>query len=320
MQERESKWKNLSNDTKDFVEKHLHSSLGLSGESAKAFLFPDFEETLFGRDTIKDLFRATERILKAIKKGETMCVYGDYDCDGVPGVAMAKDFFEKINYSKVEYYIPDRHKEGYGMKSEVIENLNIQGVKLILTIDLGTTNIQEVDLANKLGIDVIITDHHLPIETEDGQMLPNAYATLNNKQADCGFMDKNLCGSGILWMLLSNVIEQGLEEKIFDSTKINSGYAKWFLDLVAIATVADMVPLVGINRALVIYGLIVLGKTKRSGLHTLFKNGGVDMKRVNESDISFVVAPRINSASRMASPMMAMKMSGKASFMWPPSP
>jgi single-stranded-DNA-specific exonuclease len=308
MQEREAKWKNLSNDTKDFVEKHLLSSLGLSGKPARDFLFPVFDETGFGRGEIKDMEKATERILKAIKKGETICVYGDYDCDGVPGVAMAKDFFEKINYSKVLYYIPDRHKEGYGMKSEVIQKLSEQGVKLILTIDLGTTNIEEVDLAKKLGIDVIITDHHLPIETEDGQMLPQAYAILNNKQADCGFLDKNLCGSGILWMLLTNVIEKGLEEKILGNEKINQGYAKWFLDLVSIATVADMVPLTGLNRTLAIYGLIVLGKTKRAGLHTLFRNGGVDMKKVSETDISFVVAPRINSASRMASPMMALSL------------
>lgn len=347
MRERREVWKKLSEETQEFVLKYLRENLKLKESEFENFLFPEFEKNLLDGRAMHDMDKAVERILRAIVEEEKIAVYGDYDCDGVPGTALLRDFFEKINYNRVVYYIPHRHTEGYGLNKKAIDILAEQGVSLMITIDLGTTNIEEVEYANSQKIDTIVTDHHLPVENDNGQILPKAYAIINNKKSNCLYANKDLCGSGTIFKLVVELINalrfvnSASKEKVWPSGEMNSaftptvqtfsssanlvsfnwnnfeklgvkipqvGYEKWLLDLVAIATIADMVPLTHENRNLVIYGLHVLSKTNRAGLQTLFKNGSVDIKKVNETDIAFTVAPRINSASRMSSPKIALSM------------
>lgn len=312
MRERRELWNKLKKETQDFVVGYLKNNLSLKEAEFENFLFPDFEKTLLNAKGMHGLERAVERILTAIRSGERICFYGDYDCDGVPGTALVRDFFEKINYLNVSYYIPHRHTEGYGLNKEAIAKLHEDNVTLIITIDLGTTNIEEIDLANSFGIDVIVTDHHLPIENEDGQVLPKAYAIINNKQAFCNYANKDLCGSGTVYKLVCEVLNE-LRLNFVQYEKLgiklpHNGYEKWLLDLVAIATIADMVPLTYENRTLAIYGLYVLGKTNRAGLQTLFQNAKANLRFVTETDVAFTIAPRVNSASRMAHPKIALSL------------
>lgn len=303
-------WEGLSLESKDFVSKYLKENLGM-GENwvqHEKFLFPDFDESLLDARAMHDMERAVERILYAIEKGEKIVVYGDYDCDGVPGTALVRDFFEKISYTNVIYYIPHRHTEGYGLNNSAIENFKKEKISLIITLDLGTTNIKEIEHANSLQIDTIVTDHHLPLETDDGQILPKAHSIINNKKHSCDYANKDLCGTSTIYKLVCELIRVGKKRGITGFENIKPGYEKWLLDLVAVATISDMMPLVGENRALAIYGLHVLRKTNRVGLQTLFKNAKVDLKSITEADIGFTLGPRINSASRIAHPKIALSL------------
>jgi single-stranded-DNA-specific exonuclease len=309
-QERKKSWESLSLESKAFVSKYLKDNLGLGEEWGKheKFLFPDFEESLLDPQAMHDIEKAVERILQAIERDEKIAVYGDYDCDGVPGTALVRDFFERINYSRVVYYIPHRHTEGYGLNKKAIDILAGEGVSLILTIDLGTTNLDEIEYANDLKIDTIITDHHLPLETDNGQILPKAHSIINNKKHSCNYANKDLCGTSTIYKLICELIRIGKERKINGFENIKNGYEKWLLDLVAIATISDMMPLVGENRSLTIYGLHVLKKTNRVGLQTLFRNAKVNLNNITETDIGFTLGPRINSASRISHPKIALSL------------
>lgn len=310
VQMRKKIWEGLSLESKNFVSKYLKENLGFGEDwgAHEKFLFPDFEGTLLDGRAMHDMERAVERILCAIEKKEKIVIFGDYDCDGVPGTALVRDFFEKINYPHITYYIPHRHTEGYGLNNAAIDVFKKEDASLIITLDLGTTNIIEIEYANNLGIDTIVTDHHLPHETEDGQTLPKAFAILNNKKHSCNYANKDLCGTSTIYKLICEVIRVGKERKIDGFENLKPGYEKWLLDLVAIATISDMMPLVGENRTLAIYGLHVLKITNRVGLQTLFKNAKVDIKKITETDIGFTLGPRINSASRIAHPKIALSL------------
>jgi len=208
---------------------------------------------------------------------------------------MMHDFFNKINYTNFSIYIPDRHDEGYGLHSDAVDKFINNEVNLLITFDLGITAIEEVAKAQAGGIDVVITDHHLPQEE-----LPRAYGILNPKQNGCNYPDKMLCGAGVAFKLI-----QGLIKKYGEYWKINKGWEKWLLDMVSVATLSDQVPLLDENRVFAFYGLKVLQKGRRPGLVELFKKSSVDILKLNEEDITFTLAPRINAASRMADPMMA---------------
>jgi single-stranded-DNA-specific exonuclease len=171
-------------------------------------------------------------------------------------------------------------------------------VKLLITFDLGITAISEVAQAQASGIDVIITDHHLPAQAG----LPHAFAIINPKQEDCQYPDKMLCGAGLAFKLV-----QALILKYGEYFKISLGWEKWLLDMAGLATLADQVPLVGENRVLAYYGLKVLQKARRPGLAELFRKAGVDISRLNEEDVTFTLAPRLNAASRMDNPMRAFE-------------
>ncbi len=275
----------------------LLANRGIPKDEQERFLNPSFDEHLYDPFLMKDMEKACVRIFEAVEAKEKILIYSDYDCDGIPASVMMHDFFHKIGYENFTIYIPDRHDEGYGLHLDAIDQFIEDGVKLLITFDLGITAVEEVTGAQTAGIDVIISDHHLT----QGE-LPHAYAILNPKQEDCGYPDKNLCGAGIAFKLV-----QALIKKYGEYWKINNGWEKWLLDMVGVATLADQVPLLGENRVLAYYGLKVLQKGRRLGLVEIFRKAGVEITKLNEEDITFTLAPRINAASRMADPMIAFE-------------
>lgn len=265
------------------------------------YLFPNWNRDLLDYKKIKDIEKGVERIKKAIDENEKIIIYADYDCDGIPGAVILNDLFEKINYKNFSVYIPNRHNEGYGLNKNAIQKFIDHKVSLMITVDLGITNIEEIDFAEEEGINIIITDHHLPILNENGkQIIPKAFAIINTKQDDCEYEEKYLCGASTVWKLAHAFLEKYREE-----FNVPNGWEKWLLDMVGIATVADLVPLKGENRLFAKYGLEVLKKSKRGGLQKILKNAKVNQSKISEDDIAFSIAPRMNSASRMAEPVVA---------------
>ncbi len=269
---------------------------GVVGENAqKSFLAPDFERDSGDPFLLPDMDKAVDRILSAVKNNEAVCVWSDYDCDGIPGGVMLTEFLRSIGL-QVRHYIPHRHTEGYGLNIEGIEELAEQGVKLIVTIDLGTTEIEQIAYANTKGTDVIVTDHH--IVQHD---LPDAFALLNPKRLDSKYGFDGLCGAGVAWKLIQGVLAK-------NRFGIGEGQEKWFLDLVGIATLSDMVPLVGENRMLASFGLRVMRRDRRPGLSALLKMLRIKPATLTEDDIGFMISPRINAASRMDKPDTAARL------------
>jgi len=257
-------------------------------EEAEKFLQPNYERDTHDPFLLLGMDKAVARILKAIKENERIAIFGDYDADGIPGAALLQSLLTKIGHKNFNVYIPDRYEEDYGLSQKAVELFNGQGVKLIITVDCGITDCDAVDTANKFGIDVIITDHHLLHER-----VPEAYAIINYHQEGDQYPSKNLCGAGTAFKLAQGLIQKGG----FD---LPVGWEKWLLDLASISTVCDMVPLVGENRTLVYYGLKVLKRTPRVGLQALFRKARVNPAHITEDDIGFVIGPRINIASRMS--------------------
>ncbi|MFA6393123.1 MAG: single-stranded-DNA-specific exonuclease RecJ [Candidatus Paceibacterota bacterium] len=286
----------------------LLKNRGIKTEDREKFINPSYEKGLYDPYLMKDMEKAVVRIFEAIEAKEKIVIYTDYDCDGIPSAVIMHDFFNKIRYENFSIYIPHRHDEGYGLHMDAIKKFIDEEVKLLITFDLGITAIEEVIEAQAGGIDVIITDHHLPrqqLKQLDGQAsddLPNAYAILNPKQEGCQYPDKMLCGAGIAFKLV-----QALIQKYGEYWKINTGWEKWLLDMVGMATLADQVPLIDENRVFAFYGLKVLQKGKRPGMVEIFRKANVEMTKLTEEDITFTLAPRINAASRMADPMMAFE-------------
>ena len=276
----------------------LLKNRGIKKEEEELFLNPSYENGLYDPYLMKDMEKASVRIFEAIEAKEKVVIYTDYDCDGIPSAVIMHDFFQKIGFENFTIYIPDRHDEGYGLHMDAIKNFIDEEVKLLITFDLGITAIEEVVEATASGIDVIITDHHLPSE----KGLPKAYAIINPKQEGCKYPDKMLCGAGIAFKLV-----QALIKKYGEYWKINTGWEKWLLDMVGMATLADQVPLLDENRVFAFYGLKVLQKGKRPGMVEIFRKANVDVAKLSEEDITFTLAPRINAASRMADPMMAFE-------------
>lgn len=238
---------------------------------------------------IRGMREAIDRIALAKERQERVAIFGDYDADGVTATALLTEALEGLGFSDLTYYIPDRQLEGYGMNEKAIEYLAQDGVKLIITVDSGITNVGEVEKAKNLGMDVIITDHHHPLE-----QLPTAVALINPHLEHSGFGFSDLAGVGVAFTLA-----QALYQKLAPA---QVEQLKWLLDLVAIGTVADCVTLLGENRTLVRYGLVVLSKTRRTGFLEMFKVGRIEISEDSLPDtqkIAFQIAPRINAAGRM---------------------
>ncbi len=273
----------------------LLERLHLSQEAQQDFLEPNYQ--LGDPLLFRDMEKAVTRIHQAITDKEHIGIYGDYDCDGIPGTVVLVDFFKALGiFERVHVYIPDRHDEGYGVSTLGIDELEKLGVTLIITVDMGITALSYAADAQSRGIDMIVTDHHTVLET-----LPQCFAVIHPAVGD--YPEKNLCGAAVAFMLVRGFLAQYSVEY-----RISEGWEKWLLDLVGFATLSDMVPLVGENRTLVQYGMLVMKKTRRVGLQALFAANNIDMMRLTESDLTFTVAPRLNAASRMATPMLAFEL------------
>lgn len=239
---------------------------------------------------LKDMRKAVSRIKDAVSKGENMLVYGDYDVDGMTGVATLYSALKNIGAERLETYIPNRLEEGYGLNMPAIKKAHKDNVSLIITVDCGITSFKEIEYANSLGIDVIVTDHHEILESK----VPAAYAVINPLQKDCGYPFKHLAGVGIAYKLV---------KAFYDGTAF---FAEDFLDLVSLGTIADIAPLVGENRILAKHGLDELNRRGRVGLKALMEVAGLTGKDISSGHIGFVLGPRINAMGRVGSPQKAL--------------
>lgn len=272
-------------------------------KQAEKFLEPIYEDN-HDPFLMKGMEVAVKRVFTAIENQERIVIFSDYDADGIPGAVILHDFFKKIGYENFENYIPHRILEGFGLNHEAIDEFAKKEIKLIITVDCGIADIEEAKKIKEHGIDLIITDHHLPkLSNDDNELLPNALAILDPKQNECKYPDKNICGAGVAFKFV-----QAFLKKHGEKFGVKDGWEKWLLDMVAIATVSDMVPLVGENRTLAYYGLKVLRKSPRPGLEKLLSILRIDQKNITEDDIGFMISPRINAASRMGDPEDAFNM------------
>ncbi|MBM3814567.1 MAG: single-stranded-DNA-specific exonuclease RecJ [Acidimicrobiia bacterium] len=266
-------------------------------EPAREFLHPRLE-SLHAPELMKGVREAAERLRRAVAEKEKILLYGDYDVDGTTSIVLLKTALGLAG-AEAEYHVPHRLKEGYGMRPEVIEEAARTGVKLIISVDTGIRAIEVVRYAAELGIDVIVTDHHLP-----EQELPPALAVLNPNQPGCGYPEKNLCGAGVAFKLVQALL--GASELPAERVQ---RLTESFLKMVAIATVADVVPLTGENRVIVKHGLAGLSSTGNPGLRALLEVAGFQAgDRLNAHQVAFRIAPRMNAAGRMASARQVIEM------------
>ena len=229
-----------------------------------------------------DMHAACARIRQALQKGERICVHGDYDVDGICGTALAVSGLRELG-ADVSWHLPSRFEEGYGLAAETLERLAGDGCDLVLTVDCGITAVDEIREAKRLGLDVVVTDHHRP-----GEALPDCPIVATRPS---GYPFPELCGTGVVYKLLAILGVPETERR---------------LDVVALATIADVVPLVDENRALVSAGLRRLGRTSSTGLRALMRTAGVDPAQVDTGAVAFRLAPRINAAGRLGHPRVAL--------------
>lgn len=273
-------------------------------EAAQAFLNPSYEEHVQDPMQIMDMSKAAERIARAINDREKITVWSDYDCDGIPGGVILHDFLQKAG-AHFDNYIPHRHEEGFGVSVAGVTKLAKSGTKVLITVDCGITDVEAIATAGELGMDVIVTDHHLPAAG-----LPSAYAIIDPKAREEETSSfKEYCGGGLAWKLACGVLAHGFAGR----DAIPEGWEKWLLDMAGFATIADMVPLVGENRVIAKYGILVMRKSPRLGLQALCRVARVNQRFITEEDVGFMLAPRINAASRMGTPRDAFELFTTAS-------
>ena len=263
-----------------------------TAERAREFFKPDLGK-LHDPFLMKDMDKAVQRLEKAITTEEKVLIYGDYDVDGTTAVALMYTFIRNFN-PNVEYYIPDRYDEGYGISYKGIEWGHDNGYTLIIALDCGIKAVEKIAYAKSLGIDMIICDHHLPDE-----QLPPAVAILDPKRADCPYPFDDLSGCGVGFKLIqAYAIRKSLPFAWVES----------FLDLVAVSIAADLVSMTGENRILAYYGLERLNQSPRKGLQSIIKLSGLENHKITVDDIVFKIGPRINAAGRMDSGRYAVQL------------
>lgn len=263
----------------------------------------DFEKDNLSPFDFVNMGKSVERLKRAMDNKEKILVYTDYDCDGIPAATVLTDFLNKIGCKTFEVYIPHRHLEGYGLHIEALDRFVCNGYSLVITADLGITNIKEVEYLKSKNVDIILSDHHLPITLEGVEVLPDTQYLINPMVSYETYKNKYLCGAGVAWKLAHAFLVKYRKEY-----NVIEGWEKWLLDMVAIALVADMMPLVGENRKLVTFGLKVLQKSPRPAIQKICALAKVNQRELNEKDIAFTFAPRINAAGRMDHPILAYKM------------
>ncbi len=262
-----------------------------SFEDAKTFFRPSLEH-LHNPFLMLDMEKAIDRINEAMMNNEKILIYGDYDVDGTTSVALVYSFLKK-QYPNLDYYIPDRYKEGYGISVQGIDWAKKNNFKLVIALDCGIKAIDKIDYANSLGVDFIICDHHLP-----GDKIPAAVAVLDPKRMDCNYPYEELSGCGIGFKLLQAYAQRHqipFEELIP------------YLDLVVVSIASDIVPITGENRTLAFFGLKLLNDSPREGLKALLESS-VSKKEITISDIVFIIGPRINAAGRIDDARNAVKL------------
>ena len=233
---------------------------------------------------LKDMDKAVDTLFQAVTSGQKIAVYGDYDVDGVTSSALLFEFLRELGV-EARVYIPNRFDEGYGLNREAVEILASEGIQLIITVDCGIRSVGEVERAEALGIKVIVSDHHLP-----GEVVPQADAVINPKQPGDLYPYKDLAGVGLAYKLVQAYLKRHPREGV---------NAEFWLDLVAIGTVADIAPLTDENRALVKAGLVNLRQVNRQGIFSLCQVAGIHLENLNASNIGFGIGPRLNAAGRM---------------------
>ena len=260
-------------------------------EQAWKLLTPG-EEPLLDPMLLKDMDRAVLRVGRALKTGELMAVYGDYDVDGITSTCLLTDCLTRLG-GRVRSYIPDRLEEGYGLNEEAVLHLAQQGITLIITVDCGITAAREVEFARELGIDVVITDHH-----ECKQAIPEAAAVVDPHRPDCPYPFKGLAGVGVALKLAMAAAGPDRAGLVF----------REYADLAAVGTVADVMPMTGENRTIVQTGLAALAHPRRVGLAQLMEEAGLGDKPVTSVSIGYTLAPRINAAGRMGQADLAAEL------------
>lgn len=266
-------------------------------EEIDIFCGPDWSRDILSPKLFKRMGDTVARIFRALESGEIITIHGDYDADGVCGsavlIATLRDICRALHFDekKTTYYIPHREKEGYGMSISTIEHVHAhEQTSLVITVDCGISNKPAIDRGRELGIDTIVCDHHTMPE-----VLPEKAILIHPLVPDETYPNKFLCGTGVAFKLACALYEEARHR----GAAIVDGQEKWLLDLVAIATVTDIMPLVGENRVLEIFGLQVLNKTRRVGLRKLIEIAGVQLGTIDTTTIGFMIGPRLNAAGRM---------------------
>lgn len=264
----------------------------VESEEVKRFLYPSLKH-LQDPFLMKGMDKAVQRIAEAISRKERILIYGDYDVDGVSATTLLLQFLRSSGVSAY-FYIPHREKEGYGLNKNSLDKAVEMGIDLVITCDCGISCIQEIDYANSLGLDVIVTDHHRVKER-----VPSAYAVLDPNQTDCSYPFKELAGVGVAFKLIQALAQKSFSKRV----------EPWdYLDLVALGTIADVVSLRGENRILVKFGLERLNRTSNLGLRALIEITGLDEKEINEGHIGFILAPRLNACGRLSLSRKAVRL------------
>jgi single-stranded-DNA-specific exonuclease len=268
-------------------------------EDAQRYLHPSLND-LHSPFLMQDMKVGVCRLMKAIYAGEEIVVYGDYDADGITSVVILYKFIKELT-GHVSYYIPDRVQEGYGLKNAVIDKFKSKNVKLIITVDCGISDVEQIAYAKSIGIDTIVLDHH-----EISDQLPVAVASINPSRADCAFPFKHLAGVGIAYNFLI-ALRGSLRKEGFwkDGPYPN---LKEYLDIVALGTIGDIAPLVGENRIFAKMGLELVTEGKRPGIKALKEVSGIDGQLIDSFKASFCLIPRINAAGRIASALDAVQL------------
>jgi single-stranded-DNA-specific exonuclease len=314
---REYRWKypdaaNLTPEIRqaaDLLAKRLSISPVLAGilvgrsidsyEKARSYFRPGLED-LHDPSGIDQMDAAVDRILKALNGHEHIVIFGDYDVDGTNGAAMLFRFFRDLGV-EADYHIPHRIKDGYGISAAGIERVAVLKARLLITVDCGITAVEQVKLAKSLGIDVVICDHHEP-----GPEIPDAIAVLDALKPSCSYPFKSLCGCGVAYKLI-----QALASTEYVKRKFGSALTKHLLDYlqyVALATTADIVPLTGENRVMVKLGLELINTAPLPGIRAIVDSSGLTPGKINSGQLVFVIAPRINAVGRLGDANRAVDM------------
>ena len=285
-----NKWLLREKGQEEDLKSHLLKVRQINIEESKSFLNPT-KADLISPYLLKDMEKVVSRINKAKNSNQLICIYGDYDVDGISSVSILLKTFNFLGINSI-FYIPKRIEEGYGINTQAIDTIKKMGADLIITVDCGITSVDEIEYAKAIDLDVIVTDHH-----ECKEILPDAIGIINPKQHECHYPYKHLCGAGIALKIAQALIDDN-DSILFDE----------LIEIACIATIADIVELSGENRVIVKNGLLSLKKTINIRLKALMEVSGINSSNINSSNIAFILAPRINSTGRMGTPELGVSL------------